>query len=432
MDQPATKRQKGSEESRQGSAVDSKGSESKEPDAAEQADLCPSLRRCIDKWGLSSPYYKPSDDDQWAAYYAERSALEFRRVNFWYGCPDPRDEVDDDEDHPNYGEEPPKIKTCDCVKYRRRGDQDPPPPVIAKSADCPFEKCSKCLKVRDDKLSAFVDTPKEVDEKWASLVANDKVLHQVYAATEFETKVPYMRPHCSESYAEDCHYSGRTKCQYDECIDGMKERIVKTLTSTNAMDETAANQVADGLYILCYWANFEECDADANPRTVEFETRLYSTIGNGSSVELAWYYHFRPRNYIPTEKYSAAYAVERELEGVQPKRPSDISFNFRKCDEDEAVAILDGDSDEDHVHKTFATLSFLKDHGKTLLGEEFVSKVSARKIFGVLARASGAHAIRQEGGWIFAGMRNRYELYPEEESDGEETGSEDGPTCIIS
>ena len=40
--------------------------------------------------------------------------------------------------------------------------------------------------------------------------------------------------------------------------------------------------------------------------------------------------------------------------------------------------------------------------------------------------------VRNEGGWVYAGMRKRFELYPGEESDGEEDGPEDGPGgCVI-
>lgn len=95
------------------------------------------------------------------------------------------------------------------------------------------------------------------------------------------------------------------------------------------------------------------------------------------------------------------------------------------------MAILDGDTDEDDVRKDFVLLPKLNQLKTILFPQPENNMVSPRKVFGLLARASGAHAVRAEGGWLYAGMRKRYELYPGEESDGEEDGSEDGPDCTI-
>ncbi|KAL3775226.1 hypothetical protein ACHAWO_007898 [Cyclotella atomus] len=135
-----------------------------------------------------------------------------------------------------------------------------------------------------------------------------------------------------------------------------------------------------------------------------------------------WYRHFRSRNTIANEKYSTLHFVIREIEDCDPFRPTDSLLSRRG--EDGRVL------DEDEVRKDFALLPKSNELRAVLFGAE-ESKVSPRKVFGLLARAFGAHAVRQEGGWIYAGIRKRYELYPGEESDGEEDGPENGPNCII-
>jgi hypothetical protein len=239
-----------------------------------------------------------------------------------------------------------------------------------------------------------------------------------------------MRPHCRESYAEDCHISGTTLGQYQDFREHIQGRIQETLSDTSNHKQYAT-VTASGLYILSYWANFEESGYNADPRTVEFSTRLYSPIGNGKSIDISWYYHFRARGSIANEKYSTMYANERSLSEAEPFRPTD-SFKWRDMGKKSALAILDGDSNEEEVYKTFASQSTLKEYRFVLFGEAGET-LSTRKVFGLLARAAGSRCIAKENGWAYAGMRERYELYPGETSDGEEDGDEDGPSgCVIS
>jgi len=162
-------------------------------------------------------------------------------------------------------------------------------------------------------------------------------------------------------------------------------------------------------------------------RTVDFATRLYPPNGSGESIDLYWYRHYRSRYTIASEKYSTLHVRCRSLEDCDPRRPTRSGLSGKNSDGD-ALAILDGDSDERNVSKTFPLLDKLQDLRLAVFGAVEAKNVSPRKVFGLLARASGAHAVRKEGGWIYAGMRNRYELYPGEESDEEEDGPEDGPS----
>jgi hypothetical protein len=107
-----------------------------------------------------------------------------------------------------------------------------------------------------------------------------------------------------------------------------------------------------------------------------------------------------------------------------------LSDRDDRHDRGKLLAILDGDTKEHRVTKDFVLLPQLNKLRSVLFGPQ-QTEVSPRKVFGLLARASGAHAVREEGGWVYAGMRKRYELYPGEESDGEEDGPENGPDCII-
>ena len=45
--------------------------------------LCNCLVQCVERWQLSAPFKSPENEELWAAYYAERAALEFRHEHFW-------------------------------------------------------------------------------------------------------------------------------------------------------------------------------------------------------------------------------------------------------------------------------------------------------------------------------------------------------------
>ena len=88
--------------------------------------------------------------------------------------------------------------------------------------------------------------------------------------------LPLMRPHCLESYATDCHSSGTTKGQYTDFLERIRGRVRATVASTAISNSFSniADRVGAGVYILSYWANFEESGLDAQVRTVEFATRI--------------------------------------------------------------------------------------------------------------------------------------------------------------
>ena len=381
---------------------------------AANASFCPGLRRCVEKWGLGPPYVQPDDNDKWLQYYAERSALEFRHSHYF--GPD--------------GKEPKKFQRCYGYGQECRYAK------IVRGEDGEPDRCSGCKKVsKDSDLKYIVETTDEVNRAWSKLVSEDECLRAVYG-DKFSERPPLMGPHCTESYATDCHPSGTAKGEYDDFIDRIRERIVETVKTTTVDNaEELASRTASGLYVISYYANFEESDANADARTVEFGTRLYSPTGNGRSIDLHWYRHYRQRMTIAPEKYSNLYAIDRTLGMCNAMSPSQTDLDWRREDENRALAILDGDTNEDRVSKTFATLPQLKEMRDIIFGDDDAAvseKISTRKVFGLLARAAGAHVVRNEGGWVYAGMRKRYELYPGEESDGEEDGNEDGPGgCVV-
>jgi hypothetical protein len=273
--------------------------------------------------------------------------------------------------------------------------------------------------------------PEQIMQAWTQAVASDEGLQATY--TEDNPQLPPMQPHCHESYAADCHESGTTKGQFEDFTERLRERVVATLSSTPAFSGAGASaaRISTGALILSYWVNYEEAAVGATARTIEFQTRFYSPTGTGASVDLSWRHHHRMRQTIAPEKYSTFYVKSRSLVDACPDEPTS-TFEWREADVDGATSLgcLDGDTDEHQVIKSFATLVPLRALRDTLFGPS--AKVSQRKIFGLLARASGAHIVDNEAGWLYAGMRERYELHEGEDSDGEEDGPPDGADgCAI-
>jgi len=408
--------------------------------------VCPALRKSIDRWSLLPPYADSTNEDLWAPYYAERSALEFRHKHFFF--PDDGDDGDDDGDekkeNTNAGKALPTYKSCHGWGPKCKGGATlAEVGTLVEGEEGQLwgvpNRCSGCKGVAKSSIyHGCVETTDEVKEAWAKLVADDEILKAVYdEESGLATCPPLMKPPCRESYATDCHHSGTERGEYEDYHARMCERMVDTLKGTTLEKDQAkalAKTTAAGLYILSYWANFEESSIDAAVRTVEFGTRLYSPIGNGRSIDLHWYHHYRQRMTIAPEKYSNLFAEARTLEECDPTRPDHTWLNWRNKSTGDALALLDGDTDEDHVRKKFAKMPEINQYRKVLFGEgdDLATKISGRKVFGLLARAAGAHVVRNEGGWVYAGMRKRYELFPGEESDGEEDGEENGPGCIIS
>jgi hypothetical protein len=407
------------------------------------SNLCPALRKAIDKWSLLAPYSDSNDNEKWSKYYAERSALEFRHENFFVPEDDEEEEEEDTANKKKKNKKDPyKLKSGkalpaykQCYGWGKKCEDG----IVVEGKDGQPDRCSGCNGIpKDSKLSGCVETTEEVNQAWSKLVANDEILKIIYdSQSGLSCRPPAMKPHSLESYADDCHVSGTEHGEYEDFLDRIRERIEDTLESTALGKDQAkilAKTTASGLYILNYYANYEESGTDADVRTVEFGTRLYSPIGNGQAIDLHWYRHYRSRMTIAPEKYSNLFAQSRELGDCNATRPDKTYLNWREESIRDALALLDGDTNEDEVSKAFATLPEIYRYRKILFGDgdDVGKKISSRKVFGLLARASGAHIVRKEGGWVYAGMRKRYELYPGEESDGEEDGPEDGPGgCVI-
>ena len=353
----------------------------------------PHMLRCVVRWQLGPPYDLEAPDALWAAYYVERAALEFREANFFDGD----------------GNEPRSFPQCYSFQKCSKT------PSVPGSAGEPGKKCGVCGKARGN----YVQLPAALRRAWTETVASDEGLPD-------DLQLPPMQPHCRESYASDCHESGTTKGQYQDFAGTLRERVARTLASSPGFDSKSAATAASSVMVLSYWVNYEEAGVGAQARTVEFSTRLYSPSGTGTSVDLSWYRHFRMRNTIAPEKYSTLHAKARKLRDACPGDPA-RAFDWRNAKEEYgvmALGCLDGDTDERNVSKTFATLVPLRQLRSLLFGPS--AKISPRKVFGLLSRAAGAHVVNEEAGWLYMGMRERYELLESEQSDGEEHGNPDG------
>jgi len=383
-------------------------SAAKKPKLNDEEDLCPNLQACIDRWGLTAPYSSGNNNEKWGKYYAERALLEFRHTHFW-----------DDK-----GEELACFKQCCGWSSNCREAE------VEVSEKDGLKRCSCCkgLKKENAARTNFVEPTDTLKQAWTAELAKDPVLSDGAGVA-----LPLMRQHCLESYATDCHSSGTTKGQYTDFIERIRGRVRATVASTVISNSFSniADRVGAGVYILSYWANFEESAPKAQVRTVEFATRIYAPTGNGQSIDLHWRHHYRERMTMAPEKYCILHAQLRLFSDIQPLDPTKI-FNWRKMDDEDALAILDGDTNENRVLKEFATVPRVKEYGCALFGEAEAPKISSRKIIALLARAAGAHVVGREAGWVYVGIRKRFELFPGEESDGEEKGEEDGPGCIIS
>ena len=321
------------------------------------SDLCPALSKSIDKWSLLAPYSNSNDNDMWSKYYAERSALEFRHENFFV----PEDKEDGDDAANNKkkklksGKALPAYKRCyGWGKKCENGS-------MVEGGDGQPARCSGCNGLpKNSEMNGYVETTEEVNQAWARLVANDEILKIIYdSQSGLSCRPPAMKPHSLESYADMCHDSGTEHGEYEDFLSRIRERIEDTLKSTALGKDQAkilAKTTASGLYILNYYANFEESGTDADVRTVEFGTRLYSPIGNGKAIDLHWYRHYRQRMTIAPEKYSNIFAQSRELDDCTATRPDKTYLNWREENTRDALALLDGDTNEDEVYKTFATL----------------------------------------------------------------------------
>jgi len=334
-----------------------------------------------------------------------------------------------------------------------------------------FEKCKGGNAIKKKLLSKQCDssglkgckiymsnTSDEVNKKWAEMVKNDECLKNIYVGASaaappfmqphgFEVFTecspggaeapPFIDPHCNEKYNEFRHESGTIKGQYQDYLGRARDQIRATLKSTNLNKHYAAGlseHAAAGLFILNYDAFSFENVGDNVAWTAKFNTRIYSPSGNGKSIDLHWYRHYREGVPMdPEYKYSILYAVRRQLEDVQPFDPT-ITFAWRKLDEANALAILEGNIHQEKFStRTFATLPMLREWRTDFFGDDdsVTQNISLRKVFAILARASGANLAFGGGGWLFRGMRVRYELYHGEDSDEEVDGNEDGSGCVI-
>jgi hypothetical protein len=263
--------------------------------------------------------------------------------------------------------------------------------------------------------------PEDLVVAWDDMVQHDVCLRP-------GTPLPRMTPHCRESFAKQCHPSGTAKGQYEEIIAHIRDRVHATLASSQLQPDFA-ERAAAGCFILDFWIRFEEMEVGADAQSVEVCTRFYPPTGQGTSVDLSWWFHC---NRWRGEKFSCLHASIRSLSDAGAAVPSQSTHEWRDGSS-APLAELDGDTHADDAHsrtiKTFCALPRLCHLSECVAGPQ--PPISSRKTFALLARAAGAHS-HEKAGWLFRGLRKRFELHAGEESDEEEDGAENGPpTCFM-
>jgi hypothetical protein len=119
---------------------------------------------------------------------------------------------------------------------------------------------------------------------------------------------------------------------------------------------------------------------------------------------------------------SSLKAAIRSHHHVSPSQPtaSDASDGMK-------LANLKINENGEMKSKTFCSQKALDPVKEALLGGKLASQICAHKMFGLLARASGAYHVRETCPWVYIGMHQRFKkLRPGEESDEEETAGYDG------
>ena len=269
---------------------------------------------------------------------------------------------------------------------------------------------SKGKELPTKKASRNMEFPDMVQEAWKKIVTESPVI------PNDKVELPGMIPPCRESYAEyGSHPSKTARGEYLDFCQIIQTQVTQTLKKTS-LPAGIKNTIGGQVYILEYWVNWEDGDV---ARTVDVKARLYSPIGNGSSVDLKWYRHFRQRFSCNGELFSSLRYGSRGT--CCPEQPcaSDVDYTVLA-----SVECANSFSEEDEeIRYEVCRLPELKDAAEELFGEDYAKSVSKRKVFALLARASGAYHVGGAGSWIYKEMRDRFELSNCEESDEEEKAS---------
>lgn len=225
----------------------------------------------------------------------------------------------------------------------------------------------------------------------------------------------------------------------------IQQRVRDTFLGCSDVEnhEALADAAAAGVFILSYWVNREEPDPNADVRSADVMARLYSPIGNGSSVSLEFRYHFRARSSF-TEKHSNLYMVLRSASDCMPSDPARLPIPGRggaSCGRDIHDAKKKGlhglqklytsefnEKKEDDV-TSFCAKPTLAAAALHLMGKK--DTLSDRKMWSLLARAAGMCALGDKSGWIFGLARKKFKHQRGEKSDNEEDEDDAPSGCVI-
>jgi hypothetical protein len=150
------------------------------------------------------PYSTLTDEGKWAAYYAERTALQFRHDEFF-----PRDDGGNGKELLHFAR---------CYRFSKCRNAD----VLEETLDSP-SFCAECKKHVAVGGEYLADYPDHIKANWRSLLKQDSSLCSVYNEGFTAQRPPFMRMHCTESYAADCHESGTPEGEYTELRDHIKK-----------------------------------------------------------------------------------------------------------------------------------------------------------------------------------------------------------------
>ena len=235
--------------------------------------------------------------------------------------------------------------------------------------------------------------------------------------------MPKMRQSCLECYADD----ETEKEEYMRFWTNIHDRVKETGETCSKLNASLTFALQKSAYILQYWVNREEPGKDGQVRTVHFENRFYSPVGNGNSFDIYFKYHFRSRSSYE-EKSTCLHVIERSIDDCHPDDPTSFgkwsAVTSNHCDR-LVVKLLDQDGKKKAVH---AKKGALKELGSSLFQKSGV--MSERKIWMLFARAGGLCTTGDKTGVYFNDARRKYGKLPKnEDSDNEEDDT--GPGCIL-
>ena len=227
--------------------------------------------------------------------------------------------------------------------------------------------------------------------------------------------MPKMKPHCKESYAE-----GETeKEEYNRYLEDIRHRVKRTLETCKNVSKGMATASEMGSYIIQFWINREYCGTTAPVRTVHFENRFYSPVGNGISFDIHYRFHYRARSF-QTEKFCDMFMTSRSIKDCDPSNPTPIgewepanSQRSKKLN-NSMIKMLDQHKKVKFHPKKVA----LSELAYELFGSSKV--LSERKTWMLFARAGGLCATGDRADVYFMDARRKYGKLPKNEESDEE------------